>query len=139
MHIEDFILDKRFSIRGLTIPEQLDKFSIDLSDSLAAVEEVLLSSYKQVIVSFVNASSEWYPVAWDAVIQWGLKMYKTRGEKFELVSIHVLFEQNDPTPVFGLEFNTDYDREHGCGVVMKGNFFEVIEVGEADKAYTWGA
>ena len=51
-----------------------------------------------------------------------------------LLHIFVLYEQSD-SEVYGLEFRTKFDIEHGCGLKMEGDTFEIIEIGSADIAF----
>lgn len=111
---------------------------IILSDELEASEEDELSdNYKSQIATFVNCASDWHSKAVEAINDWARKLYKVEtvsAEQVQLQSIYVLFEQ-DEEPLFGLEFRVAFDEEHGCGVKITGEEFQIIEVGEADIAF----
>jgi hypothetical protein len=106
-----------------------------ISDDLNASLEPLSEAYLDKIVTFVNSIDTWYPLALQAVKEWGVKIYGNGNGNIQLMSIHLLFEQNAPQSIFGLQFRPDYDVEHGAGIKMTGDDFKIIEAGSADIAF----
>ncbi|MDQ0362984.1 hypothetical protein [Breznakia pachnodae] len=107
-----------------------------ISDGLYAYDEVLSTTYKQEIASFINNRSEWKDNVSKSIRERFIKVYNmdSKVTDFVLVNIFVLFEQNEK-PIFGLQFNTDLDRQHGVGLKVDGTNYNVIEVGSADVAF----
>jgi serine/threonine protein phosphatase PrpC len=107
-----------------------------ISDGLYAYDEVLSTTYKQEIARFINNRSEWNEKVLKSIQERFMKVYNinSKAADFALVNIFVLFEQNEK-PIFGLQFNTDLDREHGVGLKIAGKSYNVIEVGSADVAF----
>ena len=134
MEIKDIIFDENFSFQ-FRIAEQNDEITLQLSDSLRAMHEILTLEYKTKLFNFINASKVWYPRAIDAVRHWGAKIYNRSDGEVLLVIVYVRFEQNDTEELFGLEFRPDFDVEHGCGVKINGITNEILEVGEGDIAF----
>lgn len=112
------------------------KICLVLSDGLNAYEEELTDEYKAKIINFIEHYSSWYGAAIQAVIDRSKQVYNTEAEKqdIQLVKIFILFEQND-APLFGLSFRTGFDVEHGCGIKINGDSFDIIEIGAADVAF----
>lgn len=106
-----------------------------ISDALNAYQEKLRVGYLARIAKFLNSIDRWYPICSTAVSAWGLKTYGASGGDVRLLSVHVLFEQESELPVFGLQFRPEYDTEHGAGVKINGDSFDLVEVGAADVAF----
>jgi hypothetical protein len=111
---------------------------IVLSDELEASQEELTDEYRNKIANFINNLSQWYNKACEAVIAWAKDIYKinTHYQDLQLVSIFILFEQNEKE-MFGLEFRTEFDIEHDCGMQIKAasGSFDIIKVGTGDVAF----
>lgn len=107
-----------------------------ISDGLYAYDEVLSATYKQEIVSFINNRNEWNENILKSIRERFRNVYNmdSKVTDFVLVNIFVLFEQNEK-PIFGLQFNSKLDREHGVGLKVDGTNYNVIEVGSADIAF----
>ena len=121
----------------LHIKEQKNEVCLSLSDGLLAYDEPLTDEYKQKICDFISQSSNWFEKALQAVLKRGQEKYgieELQAETPRLMNIYILFEQVEK-PLFGLEFRAELDIEHGCGLKMDGNTFEITEVGAGDIAF----
>lgn len=115
------------------------KVRIVLSDDLEASEQELTEEYKEKIVQFLEEISIWYDKTAVAVKQYADNKYSIKDisdSDIELMAIFILFEQDEPD-LFGLNYRTKFDVEHGCGIKLKGNDqqFEIVEIGCADVAF----
>lgn len=119
-----------------TLEETEEKVCLIVSDGLYAYDEVLSTTYKQEIARFINNRSEWNENVLKSIQERFMKVYNmnSKATDFVLVNIFILFEQNEK-PIFGLQFNTNLDREHGVGLKVDGKNYNVIEVGSADVAF----
>jgi hypothetical protein len=111
---------------------------LTLSDGLSASEEELTDEYKEKIVSFINNIQDWYNKSVNAVLNYAKQTYEieAKQEDVRLINIFVLFEQ-DEDGLFGLEFRTEFDVEHGCGLKIKGKKenYEITNIGTGDVAF----
>ena len=115
------------------------KVRIVLSDDLEASEQELTEEYKEKIVQFLEEISIWYDKTAVAVKQYADNKYSIKDisdSDIELMAIFIRFEQDEPA-LFGLNYRTEFDVEHGCGIKLKGNNqqFEIVEIGCADVAF----
>jgi hypothetical protein len=114
------------------------KIRIVLSDELEASEEELSGEYRGKIASFINDMPQWYNKVCDAIIIWAKSIYKIEAhyKDMQLMSIYILFEQNEKE-LFGLEFRTEFDIEHGCGLQINGkdSNFGIVKAGTGDIAF----
>lgn len=104
---------------------------LEISDSLDAAEEKLRQPYKDKIAKFVNSSPSWYPLAIEKIKEETPEPGKTR-----LLQIFILSEQDADSMVFGLEYRIDADVEHGRGLKIDGETFEILEWGIGEVAFT---
>jgi hypothetical protein len=132
-NISEIVFDENLFME-CTVEGQIEPISLALSDGLNAATEILSDQYKMQIINFLNKSLLWLPIATEAVNKWGMETYSQIANEIELVTVYIRFEQNDP-PQFGLEFRPDYDIEHGCGMKISGNNFDVWKLGSADVAF----
>jgi hypothetical protein len=135
MESKDIIFDK--NLRKCTFIKRLNsEIGINLSDSLYASEEDLTEEYKTKIANFVNNVDSWYNKSINAILEWAKQEYNIDAQinDLELLNIYVLYEQND-NELYGIEFRTEFDVEHGCGIKILGNSFEIVEIGTADVAF----
>lgn len=130
MKPDEINFDENYSMDQVAISEQLTPVCITILDELEAVEQPLTDEYKNVIVDFINNSVKWYSDAINII-----KEDVKNIDGIKLMTIYVLFEQNDLNHVFGLLFNLNFDREHGRGMVIDGNDFSIISYGGAEKAF----
>ena len=88
---------------------------ISLSDSLSASEEELTEEYKNKIANFINNLPNWYNEAVKSVVKRAEQIYaiEAKSKDLQLMNIFILFEQ-DENELYGLEFRTEFDVEHGC-------------------------
>ena len=115
------------------------KVRIVLSDDLEVSEHELTIEYKEKIVQFLEEISIWYDKTAVAVKQYADNKYSIKDisdSDIELMAIFIRFEQDEPA-LFGLNYRTEFDVEHGCGIKLKGNdqLFEIVEIGCADVAF----
>jgi|SRR5678815_3873350 hypothetical protein len=104
---------------------------LEISDSLDAAEEKLRRPYKDKIAKFVDSSASWYPLAIEKIKEETPDPGKTR-----LLQIFILSEQDADSMVFGLEYRIDADVEHGRGLKIDGETFEILEWGIGEVAFT---
>lgn len=117
--------DKQMEIN---IPEQDESISLEISDELNAFDEDLSDEYKDKIIEFINNSIIWFK-------EISNKIKDDLGDnKFRLMTIYILSEQDADSIIFGLLFNVDVDKEHGRGAKIDGNSLKIIEYGLADVA-----
>lgn len=136
MKSKDIAFDEYLEMNFLS-KELKKEVRLTLSDGLYASEEDLKEEYRMKIANFINNMSSWYNKAVDAIAQRAGDVYKIsdiRENDVELISIFILFEQ-DEDELYGLNFRVKFDEEHGCGLKIKGNDFEIIEVGTGDVAF----
>jgi hypothetical protein len=109
---------------------------ISLSDSLSASEEELTEEYKNKIANFINNLSSWYNEAVESIVKRAEQIYaiEAKGKDLQLMNIFVLFEQNEDE-LYGLEFRTEFDVEHGCGLKIRGIDYKIIEIGTGEIAF----
>jgi hypothetical protein len=135
MNIGQLVFDENME---MYVDIELGRVRLVLSDGLYAYEEELTDVYKEKIVAFLDrpSISTWYKKAVQAIMDRGKQVYgiETMEKDLKLQSIFILFEQNE-APLFGLGFRTEFDIEHGCGLKISGEDFEVREVGTADVAF----
>lgn len=114
------------------------KIRLVLSDALYASDEELTTDYQSKIAYFLNNNSNWYSLAIESIRNRAKKKYYVEVKDIEinLMTIFVLFEQNEDE-LFGLGFNTEFDKEHGCGVKIKviNNLYTIVETGTWDVAF----
>ncbi|KGN69956.1 hypothetical protein HQ40_07835 [Porphyromonas gulae] len=109
---------------------------ISLSDSLSASEEELTEEYKNKIANFINNLPNWYNEAVKSVVKRAEQIYaiEAKSKDLQLMNIFILFEQ-DENELYGLEFRTEFDVEHGCGLKIRGIDYKVIEIGTGEIAF----
>lgn len=129
MDLNDIFFDDDFSCE-VQINEQDDLITLQLSDDLEAIEQDISDSYKEKMLTFLKTSNIWFKLAIQKIQN---DTQDVSG--LELTNIFVLSEQDDDPITFGLSFNLDYDREHGRGMKILGDTFEIIEYGLADIAF----
>ena len=121
------------------IPQQAAEIILSLSNDLAVFGSPPTEAYVEQIAGFVGQSDLWYANAVAAVFDYGQKVYGSWVDEFPvrditLLAIHILFDVGEP-PLFGLEFGTKWDSEHGCGLKICGGNFEITDIGGADAAF----
>ncbi|MCF6220144.1 MAG: hypothetical protein L3J65_03440 [Robiginitomaculum sp.] len=109
---------------------------IVLSDDLNSSEEGLTDIYKAQISSFINDYSRWYEGALIAINEWSQKEHDiaSQDNNIQLLNIFILFDQG-ASELYGLEFGVDCDIEHGCGLKITTDDYQIIEIGNADIAF----
>jgi len=119
-----------------SIGETSKEVCIVLSDDLNASEEELTDTYKSQIAGFINNYSRWYEQVLIAISEWSEKKYNTisQDNNIQLINIFILFEQGENT-LYGLEFGIDYDIEHGCGLKLATDDYQIVAIGNADIAF----
>ncbi|MGG6229986.1 hypothetical protein [Tenacibaculum sp. SDUM215027] len=135
MNNNDVIFDEDLEFYT-SIEVSNNEICVTLSDALEASEEELTESYKSQIATFINSSSIWYEKAATAIINWAKKELniEVNQNNIKLMNIFVLYEQNEQE-LYGLQFRVDFDIEHGCGLKIKGDDFEITEIGDGDVAF----
>lgn len=135
MNINQLIFDENMEMY-IFIEEIDSQICVSLSDGLYAYEEELTNEYRYKIVSFINATSKWYSKAVKAVLKRANQVYgvETAEQDIKLQKVFILFEQAE-APLFGLGFRTEFDIEHGVGLKINGNDFDIVEIGTADVAF----
>jgi hypothetical protein len=116
----------------VTIPEAIRKVWLEVSDSLQISEYAtnLPNSYEIKIHELLEKSEVWFHKAEE-------KVFKEFGEKIplELLGINLLSEDDAPDFIFGLEFGSPRESEHGIGLKMSLNTMDIIDYGDAEVAY----
>jgi hypothetical protein len=130
MNSSDIVFDENYCMYGIFINEQVDSICLSISDGLKAADEVLQDVYKDRISNFVNSSEEWFPIASNAIES---EIGNTDG--LQLITIFILFEQNQKNSVFGLSFELDADEEHGRGMMLDGGNFKILKYGDASVSF----
>ncbi|MDH7446819.1 hypothetical protein [Aquimarina sp. 2201CG14-23] len=135
MNSSDVLFDENLELYT-SINESSNQICITLSDDLDASEEELTEKYKSKIAKFINDSSKWYEIAILAVINRGKNEYNKEVQKndIQLMNVFVLYEQ-DEKELFGLQFRVSFDIEHGCGLKITGDNYEITELGDGDVAF----
>lgn len=136
MSSNDIVFDENLELYT-SIKDIKDQVCIILSDALNSSEEELSEKYKSQIASFINSSSDWYEKAIGTVKDWARKKYNVEAVQksdIELMNIFILYEQNEKE-LFGLQFRVAFDIEHGCGLKLNTDGYQILEVGESDVAF----
>lgn len=135
MTMEQLIFDEHMEVY-IALTGLVKEVCLIVSDGLLAYEEEWTKEYKTKILNFVNSFSIWRPITSQAVLDYGKQTYgiETTEKDLRLLNIFILFEQHD-TPLFGLQYHTEYDAEHSCGLKIKGESFEIAEIGGADVSF----
>ncbi|WP_062058222.1 hypothetical protein [Aquimarina longa] len=135
MNSSDILFDENLEFYT-SISESNNQVCITLSDSLDASEEELTGNYKSKIARFLTDSSKWYEIAILAVIDRAKNEYNTEVQKndIQLMNVFILYEQ-DEKELYGLQFRVSFDIEHGCGLKITSDNYEIIESGDADVAF----
>lgn len=114
-----------------SIAQQSQTVLVELSDELAASEEVLRKPYKQKIVDFLNSSQVWFPIAIEKI-----QREEDPSVSFRLLQIFILSEQDADSLIFGLVFWVNVDVEHQRGMKIDGDTMHILEYGIGDVAFT---
>ena len=122
MKKDDVVFDENYCIYNVGVQGQKDLVTLTILDDLTAADEVLRDDYKERIAQFVNSSDEWFSIALDAI----KKDVGDGDDGIKLMTVYVLFEQNSDRSIFGLLFNLDSDREHGKGMQLSGESFDIL-------------
>lgn len=131
MNASELEFDERYYIYEIKISAQNNFINLSILDELEASDEILREDYKARIVNFLNSSEKWLPIARHKIIsEVGV------DDGLLLITVYILFEQDENKSRFGLLFNLNQDREHGRGIVMDGDSFEILEYGEAYIAFS---
>jgi predicted ATP-dependent endonuclease of OLD family len=130
MRIENVAFDENHCVEEVQIDGQASVVTLTISDALDAAHDALRREYKKRIADFVNSSSQWLPMARQKIVS------DVRNENgLKLMEIFVLFEQDAEKSLFGLLFNLDFDREHGKGMMLDGESFDIVKYGEGSVAF----
>ncbi|MBS9774667.1 MAG: hypothetical protein KGV59_05865 [Tenacibaculum sp.] len=134
MKIEDIVFDENYEMYFDT--KNFGEICLTIADFLYACEEELKTEYKTKILDFITKIDEWHKIATDKIISYAKSEYEKDVcyKDIELINVFILFEQEEEG-LFGLEFNVNFDQEHGCGLKIKAKEFEIIEIGEGDVAF----
>ena len=122
--------DKNYCMYDIIIDEQTNPITLEILDDLEAADELLQDGYKERIACFVNSSEKWFPAACEKIVS---EVGDACGLK--LMTVYILFEQNENDSLYGLLFNLDFDREHGRGMVLNGEDFGILKYGDASVAF----
>lgn len=135
MNSNDVIFDDNLEFYT-SIAQSSNQICIKLSDNLDASEEELTENYKSQIARFINDSSKWLEIATQAVMNRAKNEYNTEVQKndIQLMNLFVLYEQ-DEKELYGLQFRVSFDIEHGCGLKIASDSYEITELGDADVAF----
>lgn len=131
MKPQDIIFDENLMLSDVKIAEQKEPFILALSDDLSLAEEIVSNDFKNKIITFINSSSKWFEIAKDQV-------FKDTGDTkgLRLITLYVLSEQLADYIIFGLEFSLDFDREHGRGLQINAETYEILDYGTADISFS---
>ncbi len=131
MQPQDIIFDENLMLSDVKIAEQQEPFFLALSDDLNLAEEIISNNFKNKIITFINNSSKWFEIAKN-------KIFTDTGntEGLQLVTLHILSEQSADYIIFGLEFSLAFDREHGRGLQINAETYEIIDYGTADISFS---
>jgi len=130
MKSSEIVFNEKYCINNITIDGQMSPITLVISDGLDAAYELLQDGYKERLAGFVNSSVKWFPIAYERIIS---EVDNTDG--LRLMTIYVLFEQSQSDSLFGLLFSLDFDREHGRGMMLNGETFEILKYGDASVAF----
>jgi hypothetical protein len=130
MDSSDIIFDDEYCMYGIPINGQTEPVCLEISDGLYAADELLRGDYKSRIADFLNSSKAWFPIAFDKITS-----DVGNSDGLRLMTIYVLFEQNQKNSLYGLLFNLNCDREHGRGMMINGENFKIEKYGEAWVAF----
>ena len=108
----------------------IESFNMDLNDIFFDDDFSCEVQIKEKMLTFLKTSNIWFKLAIQKIQN---DTQDVSG--LELTNIFVLSEQDDDPITFGLSFNLDYDREHGRGMKILGDTFEIIEYGLADISF----
>lgn len=124
----EIILDENLGMY-INLPGIDKQVWLVLSDELklASSPNNLPLGYKNKICELVDKSDIWNEKAINYI-------YKKIGKKIHLnlIGIHLLSEYTDPDFIFGLEFGSPEENEHGIGLKMSLNSMDIIDFGDAE-------
>ncbi|MGM0123882.1 hypothetical protein IGI37_001256 [Enterococcus sp. AZ194] len=125
---DDLELSFHFSKTGKNVRLNVDTLETD--------ETTLQLTYNEMIAKFINQQENWYDQVIASIIseqqdEFGMGM---KSADFELLVIYVLPEEANSL-IFGLQFHSVHDEEHGVGVKLVGDSFEVLSIGSAEEAF----
>jgi len=130
MKPSEIVFDENYCIYDIFIDGATDPITLEISDGLEAADELLRDDYKDRIACFVTSSGKWVPIACDKIIS-----EVGNADGLKLMTIYVLFEQNQDDSLYGLLFTLDFDREHGRGMMLNGENFKILKYGDASVAF----
>ena len=130
--MKDLEFDEKYTM-DITISGQKDGVVLYLADTLLDSLKTLPNisdSLKSKISSVIAKSDIWLQNSINRI----KSEVKDEGE-VQLISIYILSEENMDSLIFGLEFWLSTDEEHGRGMKLRSDTFEIIDYGLADVAF----
>lgn len=130
--MKDLEFDEKYTM-DITISGQKDGVVLYLADTLLDSLKTLPNisdSLKSKISSVIAKSDIW--------LQNSINRIKSEVKdecEVQLISIYILSEENMDSLIFGLEFWLSTDEEHGRGMKLRSDTFEIIDYGLADVAF----
>lgn len=117
----------------ILIPQQTETVNLYLMDYLDIIDDFPNFKNEQIkfIQDFLNKSNIWYP----KIINY-IYTQTNSTNQVSLLSIYVLSAPENNNSIFGLEFSSEADAEHGIGIKIESKNMNILEYGSADLAFT---
>lgn len=129
MQIKEFYFDDNLEML-VHIPQQNNQITLAISDELGISNNNLTAKYKSKINHIFSNLDKLLLMA-----NQRLNNEFPETNKFRLLEIILLSEDNDPDFIVGLMFRVEQDIEHGRGMKISLNSMSIIEYGLADVAF----
>ncbi len=130
MNVNEVKFDSNGYLLDVSLPSIDYPVNVCIVDDLISFGGVLSNDYKGKIVDFINEASKWMVVVQGVFDKCGYSFLDAR-----LITIYVLFEDGAAGSFFGLEFSIKEDAEHGFGLRIRGEGFDVFDYGLAEISY----
>lgn len=127
--MNDFEFDDYLEAQ-VKVPGAVSEVILALPEDLDLAEISLSQDYLNSIQDFINSADLWLPKAEGAI-----KAELSAEISLRLVRIYVLSDQDETEMIFGLSFWVSADIEHGRGMKMAMQDFNIVEYGLAELAF----
>lgn len=132
MNHSKFIFDDDYCCE-ISVSQQQNTVSLYLMDYLSIVDNFpnIKEDDLRFVQDFLDKSNIWYKKVTQEI-----HFRTNQNDEISLISIYVLSEQKDGSSIFGLEFHSLHDVEHGIGLQIDSGDMNILKFGSADLAFT---